>query len=178
MVFAVWAARPGVLTPEIAEAFRASYRSGREHMADIVLSESASRGFAREVVHEYLTHYIVHELGPRDYEGMERFLVRAPPGAHPPCLIRRSLLADHLGSGRQPLCGAHKRLGLSPLNAFQVCARGTNCDQFGATGVSRPFILCRPFRRRATRSRWAGTATPLMHDLCQGRRALGRKGGG
>jgi predicted solute-binding protein len=74
MVFAVWAARPGVATPEIAEAFRASCRWGREHIDDIVAAESGARGFPPDLVREYLTRYIVHELGPREYEGMRRFL--------------------------------------------------------------------------------------------------------
>jgi predicted solute-binding protein len=74
MVFAVWAGRKGVVTPEIAEAFRASWRYGKEHIEEIVAAESVARGFAPELVREYLTRYIVHELGPRDYEGMNLFL--------------------------------------------------------------------------------------------------------
>jgi predicted solute-binding protein len=74
MVFAVWAGRPGTITPGIAEAFLASYRFGREHMEEIVAAESAARGFMPGVVREYLTRYIVHELGAREYEGMRVFL--------------------------------------------------------------------------------------------------------
>ena len=74
MVFAVWAGRKGAITPEVAEAFRGSCRYGREHIEDIVESESASRGFPPELVRQYLTGHIVHELGPREYEGMELFL--------------------------------------------------------------------------------------------------------
>ena len=43
-------------------------------MDEIVAAESKARGFAPDVVHEYLTRYIVHELGPREYQGMEIFL--------------------------------------------------------------------------------------------------------
>ncbi len=43
--------------------------------------ESEARGFAPEVVREYLTRHIVHELGPRDYQGMELFLDYATRGA-------------------------------------------------------------------------------------------------
>jgi len=74
MVFAVWAARKDIVTPDVVEAFRASCRYGLERMDDIVAAESAARGFPPEVVREYLTRYIVHELGPRDYQGMELFL--------------------------------------------------------------------------------------------------------
>lgn len=74
MVFAVWAARKGVVTPAVVEAFRASCRYGREHIEDIVAAESARRGFLPPLVREYLTRQIVHELGAREYQGMERFL--------------------------------------------------------------------------------------------------------
>jgi chorismate dehydratase len=81
MVFAVWAGRRGTVTPEIGEAFRESCRYGRERMEEIVAAESAARGFPAGVVREYLTHHIVHELGPRDYEGMELFLRMAARSA-------------------------------------------------------------------------------------------------
>jgi chorismate dehydratase len=74
MVFAVWAARPGVVTPEVPEAFQASLRYGREHIEEIVTLESARREFTPELVREYLTRHIVHELGEREYAGMEQFL--------------------------------------------------------------------------------------------------------
>jgi chorismate dehydratase len=74
MVFAVWAARPGIVTPDVVEAFNASCRYGREHLDHLVQVESASRNFPPDVVREYLTKHIVHELNARDYEGMDRFL--------------------------------------------------------------------------------------------------------
>jgi predicted solute-binding protein len=74
MVFAVWAARRGAVTPEVVEAFRESCRYGRESMEEIVAAESARRGFAPGLVREYLTRHIVHELGLREYRGMELFL--------------------------------------------------------------------------------------------------------
>lgn len=74
MVFAVWAARPGFNSPAVAEAFRESCRYGRERIDAIVAAESARREFAPELVREYLTRHIVHELNERDYEGMNLFL--------------------------------------------------------------------------------------------------------
>jgi predicted solute-binding protein len=74
MVFAVWAARPGLVTPEVTRAFEESCRFGRDHIEDIVAAEAPRRGFAPELVREYLTRHIVHELGPREYQGMELFL--------------------------------------------------------------------------------------------------------
>jgi predicted solute-binding protein len=74
MVFAVWAGRKGVVTPEVIEAFQNSCRYGRERIEEIVSVEGARREFAPELVRAYLTKHIVHELGPQDYEGMDLFL--------------------------------------------------------------------------------------------------------
>jgi predicted solute-binding protein len=84
MVFAVWAAQKGVTTPEVVEAFQASCRYGRIHMDEIVAAESVRLGFPAELVRDYLTHHIVHELGAREYQGMDLFLryatVKDPAG--------------------------------------------------------------------------------------------------
>jgi predicted solute-binding protein len=74
MVFAVWAARRGIVTPEISEAFRASCRYGRERIDDIVKIEAARREFPPDLARDYLQNHIVHELDSRDYQGMELFL--------------------------------------------------------------------------------------------------------
>jgi chorismate dehydratase len=83
MVFAVWAGRRGVVTPEIVEAFRGSCRYGRERIEEIVAAEAPGRDFPPDLVREYLTRNIVHELEPRDYEGMELFLRYARSSAAP-----------------------------------------------------------------------------------------------
>ena len=82
MVFAVWAGRPGLTSPAIAAAFRDSCRFGKERMEEIVRAESTRLGFAPELVRDYLTRHIVHELGPREYEGMELFLRFATERTH------------------------------------------------------------------------------------------------
>jgi chorismate dehydratase len=74
MVFAVWAARRGAATAEVIGAFRDSCRYGRQKIEEIVACESRRRGFAPELVREYLTRHIVHELDERDYQGMQLFL--------------------------------------------------------------------------------------------------------
>lgn len=83
MVFAVWAGRTGIVTSEVTEAFRASCAYGRERIGEIVAAESARREFARDLVRDYLTRNIVHQLADRDYEGMERFLDYARDLASP-----------------------------------------------------------------------------------------------
>jgi len=90
MVFAVWAGRKGAVTPEVSQAFRESCRYGREHMEEIVASEARAREFPAGLVREYLTRHIVHELGERDYEGMELFLRYArqlEPSARRPAAV-------------------------------------------------------------------------------------------
>lgn len=84
MVFAVWAGRRGLVTPSIADAFRESCRYGRARIEEIVAAEAPRRGFSPLLVREYLTNHIVHELGPRDYDGMELFLRYAREGAPRP----------------------------------------------------------------------------------------------
>jgi chorismate dehydratase len=74
MVFAVWAGRPGVITPAVTQAFHDSFQYGRAHMDDIVRMESPARRFAPEFVRRYLTANILHELGEAEREGMRLFL--------------------------------------------------------------------------------------------------------
>jgi len=74
MVFAVWAGRMGAVTPQVEAAFRESCRYGRDRLEDIVVAEALARGFAPDLVRDYLTRNIVHELGPREYQGMRLFL--------------------------------------------------------------------------------------------------------
>jgi predicted solute-binding protein len=85
MVFAVWAGRKGAATPEAAEAFRESCRYGQGRLEEIVAAESEARGFAPDLVREYLTRHIVHELGPRDYAGMDLFLSYTDKKQCTPC---------------------------------------------------------------------------------------------
>ena len=81
MVFAVWAGRKGTVTPELVAAFQESCRYGLARLEEIVAAESEARGFAPDLVRQYLTRHIVHELGLRDYQGMELFLDYASQGA-------------------------------------------------------------------------------------------------
>ncbi len=74
MVFAVWAGRREVVTPEVVRAFAESCRYGRERIEEIVQGEAPRRGIAIELAREYLTHRVVNELAGRDYQGMELFL--------------------------------------------------------------------------------------------------------
>ena len=74
MVFAVWAGRKAVVSPEVVQVFQDSWQYGRERIEEIVTQESVLRGFPAGLVRDYLTRHIVHGLGARDYAGMELFL--------------------------------------------------------------------------------------------------------
>ena len=77
MVFAVWAARPGVIDPDVISALHASYDFGRQRMEEIIAMESARRGFSEDLVRQYLTHYIHFDLTAPFERGMQRFLASA-----------------------------------------------------------------------------------------------------
>ncbi len=73
-VFAAWAGLPGTIDEEITSHFARSCRFGLSHLDEIVVQESARRGMAESLVHDYLAHQMVFELGHREYEGMRLFL--------------------------------------------------------------------------------------------------------
>jgi predicted solute-binding protein len=74
MVFAVWAARAGVPREGLEEAFTKSYRFGREHMEEIIQTESSRRELPEELVRDYLMTHVRFELGERESKGMKLFL--------------------------------------------------------------------------------------------------------
>jgi chorismate dehydratase len=73
MVFAVWAGRTEFLTEDVAEAFRSSWRWGREHVDEMVAHASVERGFDVELARAYLTRHIVYPLSKRHLEGLALF---------------------------------------------------------------------------------------------------------
>ncbi len=77
MVFAVWAARPGISTPAIEQAFRDSCRFGLDRIEEIVRAEAPPRGISEALAREYLTRHIAFQLGEADYGGVSRFLAAA-----------------------------------------------------------------------------------------------------
>ena len=63
MVFAVWAGRRGRLPPEVAEAFGSPAGTAGSHWTKSWRRNRRSREFPPELVREYLTQHIVHDLG-------------------------------------------------------------------------------------------------------------------
>ena len=77
MVFAVWAGRSAVWSPENEAAFVGSCKFGLEHLDDIVASEHARRNITPELARQYLIGNLVLELGENEQRGMDAFLKAA-----------------------------------------------------------------------------------------------------
>jgi len=89
MVFAVWAGRPGAISPEVSAAFQASWRFGRERLEEIARGEAGRRRIPPELALRYLTQHIRFELGAEEYQGLERYLQ----------CVHGAGAAGHAGSG-------------------------------------------------------------------------------
>jgi cyclic dehypoxanthinyl futalosine synthase len=89
MVFALWAARPGVLTGEdVAEITRAA-REGLGVRTELAQAFARERGGDPERYRRYLTQRIRYGLGPYELDGLEAFLAKAAElGFAPPTTLR------------------------------------------------------------------------------------------
>jgi cyclic dehypoxanthinyl futalosine synthase len=77
MVYALWAARPGVLTPEdVAEITRAA-REGLGLRTELAQAFAREKGGDPEKYRRYLTQRIRYGLGPYELQGLEAFVARA-----------------------------------------------------------------------------------------------------
>lgn len=74
MVYAVWAAHKQTITMSLNDALLDSYKYGRNHIEDIVQTQSEQRRFPEDLVRQYLTHYINYELGEDHLKGLEVYL--------------------------------------------------------------------------------------------------------
>lgn len=76
MIFALWAARPGVLGPEeVAEVTRAA-REGLGRRTELAQEFARERGGEAERYRRYLTQRIRYGLGPYELQGLEAFLAK------------------------------------------------------------------------------------------------------
>jgi chorismate dehydratase len=72
-VFAFWAVRREIATPDLVTAFVASAAFAMDHMEEMVEEESARTGLPRPLVHTYLTKNIDFRLGERNLTGLRLF---------------------------------------------------------------------------------------------------------
>jgi len=77
MVFALWAARPGALTPEDVQELARAAQHGLGIRTEIAQGFARERGGDPERYRRYLTHRIRYGLGPHELVGLETFLDRA-----------------------------------------------------------------------------------------------------
>jgi cyclic dehypoxanthinyl futalosine synthase len=77
MIFALWAARPGVVTPEDVQELTRAAQRGLGIRTELAQRFAAQKGGDPERYRRYLTQRIRYGLGPYELEGLEAFLDRA-----------------------------------------------------------------------------------------------------
>jgi len=89
MIFALWAARPGALTPEDVQELTRAAQQGLGLRTELAQRFAARRGGDPERYRRYLTQRIRYGLGPYELQGLEAFLERAAEkGFLPPMRLR------------------------------------------------------------------------------------------
>jgi cyclic dehypoxanthinyl futalosine synthase len=99
MVFAVWAARPGVLKPEDVQELARAAQHGQGIRTELAQEFARQKGGDPEKYRRYLTQRIRYGVGPFEMTGMETFLrLSAEKGYLPPTVVRYA--DDHVTSKR------------------------------------------------------------------------------
>jgi cyclic dehypoxanthinyl futalosine synthase len=89
MIFALWAARPGKVTPEDVQELTRTAQHGLGIRTELAQAFARERGGDPEKYRRYLTQRIRYGLGPFELEGLEVFLSRAAAkGFLPPMKLR------------------------------------------------------------------------------------------
>lgn len=76
-VFAMWVARPGVDTGELANVLEDCRDAGLENFESIATTHAASHGLTKEDLHRYFVENLYFRLGPGEQNGLESFRQRA-----------------------------------------------------------------------------------------------------
>jgi len=80
-VFALWAARAEVATPELAARFQRSLAAGLAELDAVVAEAAAETGLAPAVLLDYYQRNLSFTLGPEERAGLAEFLRRAEASA-------------------------------------------------------------------------------------------------
>jgi cyclic dehypoxanthinyl futalosine synthase len=89
MIFALWAARPGRVSPEDVQELSRAAQHGLGIRTELAQRFAAARGGDPERYRRYLTQRIRYGLGPYELQGLEAFLERAAAkGFLPPMRLR------------------------------------------------------------------------------------------
>ncbi len=146
MVFAVWAARPGVLAPEDVQELARAAQHGMGVRTELAQRFAAQRGGDAERYRRYLTQRIRYGVGPLEMDGLERFLsLAAEKGFLPPTAVRYA--DDHVRVKR----------ALRPVSLDTALAKGAagerlDADEAEALDTRAPLLelgLAADLRRRA-----------------------------
>ena len=146
MVFAVWAARPGVLRPEDVQELARGAQVGLGMRTELAQQFAREAGGDPEHYRRYLTRKIRYGLGPHELDGLETFLSRAAEaGLVPPSRLR---FADDVVRSRRI------RRSVSVDTALQKGADGErlDADEAEALDEKAPLLelgLAADMRRRA-----------------------------
>ncbi|MGH9619330.1 MAG: menaquinone biosynthetic enzyme MqnA/MqnD family protein, partial [Bryobacteraceae bacterium] len=73
MVFAAWAAKPGIARPEIRQLTAESYAFGEDRIGEIVEAEYRERGIDRDLAGSYLRRHIRYEIGAEERQAIKKF---------------------------------------------------------------------------------------------------------
>jgi predicted solute-binding protein len=76
-VFAMWAARPGVLSKDMNQRLHQTLREGRAEVFDLVRGAGMTTGWSEAELSRYLNEVIQHELTPGHHKGLLEFARRA-----------------------------------------------------------------------------------------------------
>ncbi len=89
MIFALWAARPGRVTPEDVQELTRAAQHGLGIRTELAQAFAREKGGDPERYRRYLTQRIRYGLGPYELQGLEAFLDRAAAkGFLPPMKLR------------------------------------------------------------------------------------------
>jgi chorismate dehydratase len=72
-VFAFWAVRREVATPDLVSAFQNAAAYSMQHLDEMVTEEAERTGLPRPIVHTYLRENIEFHLGERNLAGLRLF---------------------------------------------------------------------------------------------------------
>jgi cyclic dehypoxanthinyl futalosine synthase len=99
MVFAVWAAKPGVMKPEDVQELARAAQHGLGIRTELAQEFARQKGGDAERYRRYLTQRVRYGVGPYEMTGMETFLrLAAEKGYLPPTTIRYA--DDHVTTRR------------------------------------------------------------------------------
>ena len=76
-VFAMWVARPGIDTIDVATALSAARDDGCQHLAEITCEQSAKMQLPTELIHEYLHRNLYFRLDKQQLAGLDFFYQQA-----------------------------------------------------------------------------------------------------